>query len=695
MRIYEFAQLNNISSKVIIEALNKNGFDVKSHMSVLDQKALDFLTKLLTNAPIDSEIDSRNGNGEALKESKPTNSIENTVTQLPSSSTIAKKPSKSVQKKQNQPTASLRDDAVTPKKSSITEKEEVATASPMELIAHQMSLAELAEKIKKPVTDIIIVLLKWGIVTTKNQVISEDLVKRLADHYEIPVIKTSLSQEPIETIKKTVSSSGFLEKRPPVVVVVGHVDHGKTTLLDYIRKTRVAFKEKGGITQHLGAYEATTAHGNIVFLDTPGHEAFVKIRQRGIKVADIVILIVAADDGVMPQTVESIKYALSTKVPVVVAINKVDKVDASRLEVVKRQLNQYGITVEDWGGDVICVPISAKTGVGVDRLLEMVSLQAELMELRAEINVPADGYVLESSSEKGRGWVVTLIAQNGILKVGDYLLVGNTSGHISSLFDSYGKRIKQIHPALPVQAAGFDGRPEAGDSFRVVSKDEYLRMKSGGENKASLAGKRFMYENGINIIVKADNHSSLEAIVEGIDRLSKKQQKGFNILRQDIGDINEGDIEFAFNTGSRIICFNVKTESNAEVLAGRRKIQILYFGIIYKLLEDLEAIAQAAKDIEMVRTKIGEAVVLRVFDIKKVGVIAGALMRDGRFTRDGSVVIWRGKTKIGEGKITSLQRDKKSVKEVFAGFECAFMVDGFSDWAQDDRVECFIDIPKK
>jgi translation initiation factor IF-2 len=671
MRIYEFAQQKNISSKDLIEKLQKGGFDVKSHMSVLDEKALSFLNKYI--AGLSELADKKNI---PLTESKPTSMIENKVSEL------------------SQKSAELSHKNSEEKKSIPIKKEAPNAAPSIELIAQQMSVSEFAEKTKKPVTDVIITLLKWGIVATKNQIISEDVVKRLAGHYGITVIKTALSEEVAETVKKSTVGS-FLTKRPPVVVVVGHVDHGKTTLLDYIRKTRVAFKEKGGITQHLGAYEATTPHGNIVFLDTPGHEAFVKIRQRGIKVADIVILIVAADDGVMPQTLEAIKYALSMKVPIVVAINKVDKVDITRLETVKRQLNQHGLTVEDWGGDIICVPISAKLGTGVDKLLDMVALQAEMMELRAEVGVPANGYILESSSEKGRGVVATVITQNGILKVGDFIVCGNTSGHISSLFDSHGKRIKEVLPAIPAQASGFDGRPEAGDFFRVVTKDEYLKIKSAGEEKSSLAGKRFVYPDGINVIVKTDNHSSLEAVVEGIDRLSKKLKKGFNILRQEVGDVNEGDIEFAFNTGSRIVCFNVKTESNAQVLADRKKVSVVYYGIIYKLLEDLDAIAEAAKEIEMVRTKIGEAVVLKVFDIKKIGVIAGALMRDGRFTRDGYAVIWRGKTKIGEGKISSLQRDKKSVKEVFAGFEFAFMVHGFSEWAEDDRVECFIDVPKK
>lgn len=677
MRIYEFAQLHNISSKDLVEKLQKQGFDVKSHMSLLDEKALSFLNKSFVVADKNEHKD------EPLKEPKSPSTIEKPV--LQTSSVKAQKSLKTSKGKRQH---------FAPEKKEHIVKEQPKEV-PVELVVRQMSILDLADKIKKPVTDIIITLLKWGTMATKNQVIPESMVQRLAEHYEIATIKGADRQEKAEMRRQSTTGTA-LEKREPVVVVVGHVDHGKTTLLDYIRKTRVAFKEKGGITQHLGAYEATTPHGNIVFLDTPGHEAFVKIRQRGIRVADIVILIVAADDGVMPQTIEAIKYALSTKVPIVVAINKVDKADSARLDVVKRQLNQHGITVEDWGGDVICVPISAKTGDGVDRLLEMLSLQAEMMELRAEINVPASGYILESSVEIGRGCVATVIAQNGILKVGDYMLCGNTTGHISSLFNSHGKRIKEVHPSIPAQAAGFDGRPESGDFFRVVSKEEYLKVRSsGGEAKASLAGKRFMHEKGINLIIKTDNHSSLEAVVEEVDRLSKKVQKGFNILRQEVGNVNESDIEFAFNSGARIVCFNVKAESNAQELADRKKVSILNYGIIYKLLESLHAIAESEKDIEMIRTKIGEATVLRVFDIKKIGVIAGAVVRDGRFTREGNLVIWRGKTKIGEGKISSLQRDKKSVKEVQTGFECAFMVHNFVDWQEDDRVECFIDIVKK
>ena len=694
MRIYEFAQQHNVSNKDLIEKLKSHGFEVKSHMTVLDNKAIAYLEGAFSHSSKEVKKDSKSTKN-VLKQDVSTHS---TIKKETNKNNDLKGATKGlavpIQASDNEKI----DDFVevqSIKKSDTHMQMPHEGTNEIELVPRQMSIMELAEAIKKPVTDIIVTLLRWGIVATKNQVISQDLVVRLADHYTISIAKNNITAEPMQAARIREGQGSHFQKKAPVVVVVGHVDHGKTTLLDYIRKTRVALKEKGGITQHLGAYEATTSHGNIVFLDTPGHEAFIKIRQRGIKVADIVILIVAADDGVMPQTVEAIKYALAMKVPIVVAVNKIDKVDPSRLDVIKRQLNQHGIIVEDWGGDVICVPISAKTGEGIDRLLEMLILQAEMMELKADIDVPAYGYILESSMEKGRGYVATLISQSGVIKIGDYILCGTTSGHISSLTDSHGKRVKQAYPAIPIQVAGFDERPDAGDFFQVISKNDYLKAKSSGSDKGANAYRRLTYENGINVIVKADNHSSLEAIVEGIDRLSKKLKKGFNILRYDVGNVNEGDVEFAFNTGARIICFNTKAESNAQSLADNRKVSITSYGIIYKLLEDLDALAETLKDVETVRTKIGQALVLRVFDIKKVGVIAGSIIKDGRFTRDGYAVIWRGKTKIGEGKITSLQRDKKAVKEIATGFECAFMVDNFSDWAEGDQVECFVDVIKK
>jgi translation initiation factor IF-2 len=281
------------------------------------------------------------------------------------------------------------------------------------------------------------------------------------------------------------------------------------------------------------------------------------------------------------------------------------------------------------------------------------------------------------------------------LRVGDYFICSETTGHVSSLIDSYAKRLSSVLPSIPVLVAGFDELPQAGDYFEVVSKSDYLKARANNDSKQFSISHRALYENGINLLIKSDTHSSQEAIIDGLDRLSKKTPKGFNILRQDIGDINEGDIEFAFNTGAELVGFNVKMEMNASLLAVRRKVTVANYGIIYKLLEALETRSKELQPVELVRTKIGEAVVLRVFDIKKIGIIAGSIIKDGRFTREGYAMVWRGRKKIGEGKITSLQRDKKTVKEVFTGFECGILIDGLTDIHIDDRIECYIDMPKK
>lgn len=648
MRVYEFAKKNSIPSKKIIEQLQEGGFDIHSHMSILSEKALNFLMNLQQK-----HVEAPEPKDEAKKISK---------------------------LKQKIP-SSLQERLV------VEEESEGVVAEPISLI-------DFAKKIGKPVNELIVTLLRWGIISTKNQVISEDIVVRLAQHYGLSVVAPTKEKKQIEKKVELKKIKGDLKERLPVIVVLGHVDHGKTTLLDFIRKTRVAIKEKGGITQHLAAYEATSKQGNIIFLDTPGHEAFSKIRQRGAKVADIAVLVLAADDGVMPQTIEAIEHAKAMNLPVIVAINKIDKVDESRIEVIKRELSQHGVLPEEWGGSAICIPISAKFGQGVDQLLDMIVLQAQIMELRASWSGAARGYVLESKFEKGRGPVATFICQNGTLKIGDYFKCGQTGGRVSSLTDSYGKSIKQAGPAIPVQVAGFVNLPEAGDYLEVISKEEYRQAKiARGVRK--LVGKQLIQQEGINIVVKTDTNSSKEAVLDSINKLSKKSERKLNIVFAAVGDISESDVEFAFNTGSSIVGLHVKTEANAITLAKRRNVSITLFDVIYKLLEILEEQIKKVEKIEMVSTKIGEAIVLRVFDIKGVGVIAGVYVKEGRFSRDGKVEVWRGKEKVGEGKIVSLQREKKVVKEAHAGFECGFRVEGFDAWKVDDKVECYLDMPKK
>ena len=345
---------------------------------------------------------------------------------------------------------------------------------------------------------------------------------------------------------------GALAARPPVVVVVGHVDHGKTTLLDFIRKTKVAAKEKGGITQHLGAYEVKTAQGNIIFLDTPGHEAFSKMRGRGMGVADIAILIVAADDGIMPQTIEAIKFAQEAKLPIIVAINKVDKVDAARIEAVRRGLAQYGILPEEWGGDVVCLPISAKTGVGVDHLLEMIVLQSELMELKADPARTGIGYVLESKPEKGRGPMATVLCKQGTVHVGDYFICGNTVGKVSSLTNSQGQRIASVGPAVPVAVAGFSSLPEVGSLFKIVTPDEYKKVKDALIDNRT-GGQKIVTEGALNLIIKTDSISTKEALLGAMEKIAKKVGEEFNVIHAGIGPVSESDVVLANSTGSSIV----------------------------------------------------------------------------------------------------------------------------------------------
>lgn len=675
MRIYEFSKEKNIPSKDIIDLLVKEGFVVKNHMSALNNAALTFLQNYFKKVESKSE--------EKKPESTQQSSIgAHTVMQKQDSSQQRKRPviRQTPDPRRSAPFAAR---VETPKQ----------VIAPTEIVVAPMTVAKAAEALGKSVTEVIVQLLKWGSVSTINQRLDENMIQRLADYYGLKrAVPADLKKERPSQIKEIDES--LLKTRLPIVVVLGHVDHGKTTLLDYVRKTRVASREKGGITQHLGAYEASTPQGNIIFLDTPGHEAFPKIRQRGVRVADLAVLIVAADDGVMPQTLEALRVIKEMKVPIIVAVNKMDKADPVRVDVIKQQLSQYDVLPEEWGGDVVYVPISAKSGLGVDKLLEMILLQTQLLELRANLTQSAKGFVLESKIEKGRGPVATVIAQHGTLKMGDHFVCGDTAGRVTALFNSQGERIETAPPSVPVQIAGFEEVPHVGDFFEVVSKEDYKKARQMDGTKGRVVS-RMSQEGAINLILKADNNSSREAAVEAIEKMSKKINVPFSFIMSGVGGINESDIELAFNTGAQIVGLHVRPESNAQALAQRRNVTIILHDIIYKLLEDLEVRAESTKAIEMVKVKIGSAEVLRVFDIKGVGVIAGCMVKEGRFTRPSLAVVWRGPQKIGEGKITSLQREKRSVKEVHAGYDCGFTVDGVKDFQEGDRIDCFIEEPKK
>ena len=689
MRIYEYSKEHDIPAKDLVEILKNGGFLGKTHMSALTDEEVNFLDKIRVPQKPLAEQPQKLAEKKSVKlESKPQEAEKkSSVTTSSEQKVQEKQPMRNPQKNAQKSTSK---EAPTVKKETVETLVE-PVGQDLEIVARQASVSDIAADLKKPVNEIILTLLKWGIVTNKNQVISEENVERLAEHYLVKTRKPAVKKEEVSVGRDTLIKGKQLEERPPVVVVVGHVDHGKTTLLDYIRKTRVASREKGGITQHLGAYEARIPQGKIVFIDTPGHEAFSKIRQRGLKVADIAILVIAADDGIMPQTIEAIKFAKSIEVPIIVAINKVDKVDAVRLEVVRRQLAQQDLLPEDWGGHIVCVPISAKLGTGIDHLLEMIILQAQMMELKGETSGPAAGYVLESKVEKGFGAVATILIHHGKAQIGDSFICGATGGRISSMVDSYGKRLKEVGPAVPVQIAGLDDMPNAGDFFEITSKEAYRKAASEVEQQVKVPQQMIAKEGSIPLIVKTDTNSSQEALVDSINKLSKKLDKGFGIITSGLGAVTESDVQLAANTGAHIIALHVKSLPDALILAQRTKVKIHSFYIIYKLLEFLEAMVEGKKPVVMVRKKTGDALVLKVFDIKGVGVIAGCRVVEGRFPRDGFVIISRRNKKIGEGFIKSLQRDKKTVKEVHTGFECGFLVDGFVDFAEGDTVECFIE----
>lgn len=559
-----------------------------------------------------------------------------------------------------------------------------------------MTVVEIAAVADLPVSEVILHLLRKGIASTRNQILGESVVEETLTFFGCQAVR-SKSDVAGQVTDELLEKKGFVagekgvETRAPIIVVVGHVDHGKTTLLDYIRKTRVALREKGGITQHLGAYEVETSHGKIIFLDTPGHEAFAMMRSRGIRVADLVVLVVAADDGVMPQTVEAIKRAKEAQVPIIVALNKIDRADEKSIENVKTQLSKHDVLVEDWGGDVICVPISAKSGAGVDQLLDMLALQAQMLDLHTKKTGAGVGCVLESSMERGRGAVGTVILQYGVLEIGDYFLVGDTKGRVSSLMDSSGKWVKHVGPTVPISVAGFDELPQAGDIFTVVSA---VRYKKAREQKSdvSLVLSQVLVQSSeaVKIILKADTDSSKEALIAALGKIGAQEKQPIVIISAGVGPITEGDLDLAVTADARLYTFGVKPDATVQAYAKRLNRTIYSFDIIYHLLDDVRAFIKSLREPEKVLTKTGEAIVLKVFDIKGVGVIAGCSVKKGKIVKNGHVVVWRGNQKIGEGDIQTLQRDKRSMKEVAAGFECAFIVSGLSDFQEDDRVECFV-----
>ncbi len=562
-----------------------------------------------------------------------------------------------------------------------------------------ISIQNFAKELGVKATEVISKLFSYGIEATINQNIDFDTASVVAKDFNWEVVK---AEEDLEARLKREDRPEDMVPRPPIVTVMGHVDHGKTTLLDYIKKTNVAAQEAGGITQHIGAYEVKLERGSITFLDTPGHAAFTKMRARGAQITDIVILVVAADDGIQPQTVEAINHAKSAGVPIIVAINKIDKpgINPDRI---KQDLMNYGLVSEEWGGDTIVRYISAKTGQGVNELLDMLLLQAEVLELKASDKGPAVGTVIESKVEKGRGPVATVIVQSGTLKKGDFIISGVYSGRVRMMFDSNGNQCISAGPSKPVEVIGLSGTPQAGEALYVV-EDEKLadriierRLEQQRNQKFSTVTKLSIEDmlnsmgseqKGLKIILKTDVYGSAESIAEALKAESTDTFK-IEILHSGVGSITESDVTLASASNAIIIGFNTKSDSNVKQIAEREKVIIKSFAIIYDLLDYVKKIISGEIKEEKTETYAGRAEVRQIFNISKVGKIAGCMVVDGRVVRSARVKVIRDNQTIFEGRLSSLKRFKDDVREVQAGMDCGIAIEGFEDISEGDVLEFY------
>ncbi|MCD8090074.1 MAG: translation initiation factor IF-2 [Clostridiales bacterium] len=566
-----------------------------------------------------------------------------------------------------------------------------------------VTVGDLAEKLGKKSSEIIMKLMAKGIMASINQEIERDLAEKICEDYGV-IVEEEVEKDIAEEIfASEEDDEADLVERPPVVVVMGHVDHGKTSLLDAIRKTKVTAGEAGGITQHIGAYTVSINGKPITFLDTPGHEAFTAMRMRGALVTDIAVLVVAADDGVMPQTVEAINHAKAAGVDIIVAINKVDKPSANP-ERVKQELVEYGLIVEDWGGDTIAVPVSAVTKEGIDQLLEMIILVAEMKELKANPNKRASGNIIEARLDKGRGPVATALVKAGTLKVGDPVVVGGTYGKVRAMVNDKGKQIKKAGPSVPVEILGLNDVPHAGDMFYVAKNDKQARQVAEsviakarvdmlkGTQKVSLEDLFSQIQSGnmkeLNIVIKADVQGSVEAVRASLEKLSNDEVR-IKTIHGGVGAITESDVMLASASNAIIIGFNVRPESSAKSVAEDQKVDIRLYRVIYNAIDDITAAIKGMLDPEYVEKILGHAEVRQTFNASGVGTIAGSYVKDGKITRNSKIRLLRDNVIVYEGEVSNLRRYKDDVKEVATNFECGILLNKFNDVKIGDIIEAF------
>lgn len=678
IRVYELAKELNISSKDLITMLMEEfSVEVKNHMSVIEDEDAALIKELVLGTSEDKK-------SEVSAEGDEKKSIVDEYEEE-----LAEELNKGIKKRKKT------------KKQLAEEKakadQEFAENALLQ-IGETITVKELADSLRKPYADVIKTLMFLGVMAAVNQEIDYATAEKVCEKYEILCEQKEVSSE-LETLEVEADSEENLEKRPPIITVMGHVDHGKTSLLDAIRKTKVTASEAGGITQHIGAYTVDVNGEKITFLDTPGHEAFTAMRARGAQITDVVILVVAADDGIMPQTKEAISHCKAAGVPMVVAINKIDRPSAN-IDRVKQELTEFGLVAEDWGGDTVCVPVSAKAGENIDQLLEMVLLTAEMLELKANPDRKAKGTVIEAKLDKGRGSVASLLVQSGTLKVGDSILVGTTYGRIRAMFDDEGKKIKSAGPSIPVEVLGLSEVPSAGDRFIQVKDEKTARgMAESRKDKMKTESHRVSLEDLYNqikegtvkelaIIVKADVQGSTEAIKQSLEKLSTEDVK-VRVIHGGVGAISEADITLAAASNALVIGFNVRPDNNASIAAERDGININTYRIIYDAIDDVKSAMIGMLEPEYKEVVLGKAEVRETYKISNVGTIAGCYILDGKVKRNSEVRVIRDGIVIFEGKLASLKRFKDDVKEAAAGYECGLSVERYNDLKEGDIIESF------
>ena len=689
-RMQEVAKELNVSVKEINNVLSEWGFKKKSNFAYLSDEELNIVYETFQDrVKAEKEKEEKKAEEKEKKEKKEETAV--AVKEERKEEREIKE-----EKKEKKEVKEVKEE----KKEKRVEKKKEEDEIKILTIPEVITVRELAEMLDVSPNDIIARLLKRGILATINQGVDPNVAVEIAEEYGY-LAEVKKEEEEKEEIEKEETAPENLQPRPPIVVIMGHVDHGKTTLLDTIRRSRIAEKEKGGITQHIGAYMVETPDGKkITFLDTPGHEAFTSLRARGAKVTDIAVLVVAADDGVMPQTIEAINHARAFNVPIIVAVNKIDKPNADPMKV-RRELSEHGLIPEDWGGDTIFVDVSAKTGQNVDQLLEMILLLADILELKADPTKRAKGTIIESKLDRHRGPVATVIVQEGTLRVGDIFVAGATYGRVRAMFNDRGERLKEAPPSTPVEILGFEDLPDPGDTLVVVESEKKAKQiaEQRREKKEQKVVTGFKLEElfkkiqegdikELNVIIKADTIGSLEAIKKSLEELST-EKVNIRVIHGAVGGISENDVMLAKATNAIIIGFNTRPDPKVREVLEREKVDLRLYSVIYQVIDDIKKAMEGLLEPVEREILLGSAEVRATFKIKGVGTVAGCYVLDGKIVRNAKARLIRDGVVIYDGEIENVRRYKEDVQEVAKGYECGIKLNNFNDIKVGDIIECY------